>query len=287
MSLVSTLGTTPARIMGVYRLLAKGLPGAPTHDELCRAFMPPSTTDESTKSPRNLIEGTLQEGMRLGLWSWSDGGPCSLHAPPVQVGDLGQSNDELWTLLADAVWGKDGLNTDLGYAIAWLLMQDPRDGGWGVEDVSNELKDTEWSDKTGITERGKFTNFRDWAVYLGFAWQLSGDSVGGLLPDPTVHIRRRLPDIFKTRGTELTSTVFLGKLSLLSPVFEGGAFRKDVEASLERRPESQFAATTAMALQRLQEDGRITLSEKADAPEHIVLRENGETAYVSHITWTG
>ena len=75
---------------------------------------------------------------------------------------------------------------------------------------------------------------------------------------------------------------FRSKLAELAPVFEGGSFRHEVDQKSGRYlDQAEVAPTTALCLQRLRDEGAITLTTESDAPVNILTF--GESTRVSHI----
>lgn len=293
MSILSNYTASPTRVLGLYRHLLHLPQHRQEEEELRRSFMPPATTDESAGAPRKILTETISAGKSLGLWS-KESNELQLQAETADVrsddsSELDTSEEEatslrLWKTVVEALWTESD-NDDLGYAAAWFLAQDPAKGGWTQNRVSEHIKDTEWSNRTGISESGKYTCFRDWMTYLGFGWHVPGTSRRELLPDPTAHIRRRLADVFDDPGKKMTFPAFSEHLADLSPVLDGGRFRQAVEADQPSRPENHVSASTALALQRLEDEHIIELVSKADAPSHLVLEVDGARRQITHVVW--
>ena len=292
MSVLSNYTASPTRVLGLYRFLLQHSEGCEKKSVLMRSFMPPVTTNESAGEPRKILAETITAGESLGLWEQADGDLVLRKGPTngqVEAGAAEGPTEEtvtsmrLWTIVSNALWtGNDG-NDDLGYATAWFLAQDPARGGWTQSRVSEQIKDTEWSDRTGISESGKYTCFRDWVTYLGLGWHLPSSSGRELLPDPTAHIRNRLADIFDESGQEMIFPTFIEHIAKISPVMDGGRFRRAVEAERPGRPENHLSASTVLALQRLEEENVVDLLSKSDAPSHLVLAVEGERRQITHI----
>ena len=282
MSLLTNMVVTPNRVLGVYRYLLRADERRERRDTLRRALMPSSVTDESTSRPRNIVDDTLTEGERLGLWTGGETVALAADLPEEAV-QADPPSGVLRRLVAERVWAEAQQNDDLGYAVAWLLAQDPLGQGWTAERAATALKDTEWGEKTGITEKSRFATFRNWTCYLGFGWKINEGAAAVLTPDPTAHVRRQLPRLLDEAGQEIAFPVFMEQLAECSPVFEGGRFRSAVEARLSDRPETHLSASTGLALQRLQEEGAVHLVEKADAPAHMVLKDGDLNREISHL----
>ena len=281
MSVLTNVVVVPSRMAGVYRFLKEHPDGVPV-DDVYHSFMPSATTNERASEPRNIIEKTLSEGVNAGLWTTNE-------SRVTLVGEPSDVNDEvLRTTIEDALWAEEGVNDDLGRAIAWFLAQDPLDGGWTLERVADELVDTSLAEEVGITKNTKYGSFRDWVCYLGFGWQadVDGSDNQGLLPDPTAYLRRRLPDLVEGPGEEMGMALFMQRLAALCPVFEEGRLRRSVDDTFASRPDNHVAASTSFALERLERSGVLQIEAKADAPHPRVLRRGSKTIQASHLTWT-
>jgi hypothetical protein len=294
MSVLSNYTASPTRVLGLYRFLLQHSEGREKKSVLMRSFMPPVTTNESAGEPRKILAETITAGESLGLWEQADGDLVLRKGPTngqVEAGAAEGPTEEtvtstrLWTIVSNALWTGNDDNDDLGYATAWFLAQDPTRGGWTQSRVSEQIKDTQWSDRTGISESGKYTCFRDWVTYLGLGWHLPGSSGRELLPDPTAHIRNRLADILDEPGQEMVFPTFVEHLANLCPALDGGRYRLAVEGDQVERPENHLSATTTVALQRLEDEHTLELVSKADAPSHLVLETDGKRRQISHVVW--
>jgi hypothetical protein len=281
MSVLTNVVVVPSRVAGVYRFLADH-PDGVSLEETYQSFMPSATTDETSGEPRNIIEKTVLEGANAGLWT-TDDDLLTLSSEAEEMDD-----EALRTVIEESIWAEEGVNDDLGRAIAWFLAQDPLDGGWTLNRVEETLLNTPFADEVGITKNTKYGSFRDWVCYLGFGWQVdvNGSDTQGLLPDPTAYLRRRLPNLVSAPGEEMTMAQFMQRLAALCPVFESGRVRRSVDDTFSSRPENHMAASTSFALQRLGRSGLLQIDAKADAPNPRVLQRGSKTIQASHVTWT-
>jgi len=281
MSVLTNVVVVPSRVAGVYRFLTKHPDGLPL-EEAYQSFMPSATTNENTNEPRNIIEKTVLEGTRAGLWTREDD-ILALAGEPDEV-----DGETLRTTIENAIWAEEDINDDLGRAIAWFLAQDPLDGGWTLDRVAETLLNTPFADEVGITKDTKYGSFRDWVCYLGFGWQVDvdGSENQGLLPDPTAYLQRRLPDLVNAPGEEMKMVQFMRRLTELCPVFEAGRLRRSVDDMFSSRPDNHVAASTSFALERLERSGIVRIDAKADAPNPRVLQRGSKIIQASHVTWT-
>jgi hypothetical protein len=281
MSVLTNVVVVPNRVAGVYRFLANH-PDGVSLEETYQSFMPSATTDETSGEPRNIIEKTVLEGANAGLWTTEDD-LLTLSSEAEEMDD-----EALRTVIEESIWDEEGVNDDLGRAIAWFLAQDPLDGGWTLNRVEETLLNTPFADEVGITKNTKYGSFRDWVCYLGFGWQVDvdGSDTRGLLPDPTAYLRRRLPDLASAPGEEVKMAQFMQRLAALCPVFESGRVRRSVDDTFSSRSEGHVAASTSFALERLERSGLLQIDAKADAPNPRVLQRGSKTIQASHVTWT-
>lgn len=277
MSVLSNFEGMPARLEGMYRFLATQ-PNGVSKQDLFHTMMPSSTTKEDKKQPRVIVEQTWTQGVGLGLWDVEDG--------HVRLStNLQEATGGLLTVIEAYLWDNTDSNTDLGYAVAWLLAHDPVEGAWTRERVETAVNATRWADETGIGQKGRYGVLRDWSTYLGFAWKAEYNGSTGLMPDPTTHIRRLLPDVMDQTEEKVRFAHFMNALAEVSPVLDGGRFREEVDRETNSRPPKQVSASTAFALDQLQEAGVISMEEKADDPDPRVIKRGEKTSQVSHITW--
>jgi hypothetical protein len=177
-------------------------------------------------------------------------------------------------------------------ALAWFLGQDPaRPVAAGGPDPAARPRvriNDQFGDDVGafeLTMDARVQNFAYWARYLGYAWFLELDS-RAFVPDPTKAIHRMISRRFQP-GESLTIEEFLGSIAEECPVLEGGRARSDVESMLpeERRPRINrdgLSRSTSLALNGLEEDGRLELRNVSDS-RSVVLNLLGGSRPVSHV----
>jgi hypothetical protein len=200
-----------------------------------------------------------------------------------------ENNKRLWEV-------ENSKASDFCRAVSWLLAQDVYAfdcNSWSeaepfikrqVGDVTNLIvqNDTRWS------------GFKDWVTYLGFAWTSPLPRSGSLIIDPTHAIRDALPHVFRKAKT-LSSNQFIGDLSNRVPVLDGGAYRSRVEEELLSGkgehawvgvPQGQVSTSLSRGLLRLENMGVLKFDDKSDAPERLILtgRNGSAVGTYSHFT---
>jgi hypothetical protein len=200
-----------------------------------------------------------------------------------------ENNDRLWEVERSKA-------SDFCRGVSWLLAQDVFTfdcNSWSeaepfikrqVGGVTNLIvqNDTRWS------------GFKDWVTYLGFAWTSRLPRSGSLIIDPTYAIRDALPYLFGKAKT-LPSNQFLAELSNQVPVLDGGAYRSRVEEELLGgkgehawigAPSGQISSSLSRGLLRLEDLGILKCEDKSDAPERLILtgRNGSAIRTLSHFT---
>ena len=248
-----------------------------TRDQLDRALMPSAGDDDID---RNTLDKNLVEARGAGLVD-EDGDLYRLAAgapPSVLDPDTPPS-----VALSDALLhSPDDRNAALGHAASWFLGLDP----YGPDDQRTEsaiiggMRDDQVEGLTRINNDNTFGAFAGWLLGLGLA-HASPFNPKAYVPDPTAHIRLRLPTIFRDDDTLPMSEV-VARLGRLSPVFETGRYRTAIPSSL---PTDHLSRSTSLAWFRLHDEGTVVLSKPSDADVWI-LEDAGDYRSVSHVTRT-
>ena len=176
-----------------------------------------------------------------------------------------QNNKRFWE-------AEENKSSDLCRGLSWILAQDVYRTDTGshakiaaiegaqVTDVNRRIfqNDTRWN------------GLRTWMVYLGFA--RSGTQV---TIDPTEALRDMLPDIFQSAET-LPAPNFIKLAAERLPVLDGGAYRVQLEAVLNRQswvpPAAGHVSTSlSRAIQRLDREGMIAAEQRSDSESGITL----------------
>ena len=118
------------------------------------------------------------------------------------------------------------------------------------------MKDALAQDGLPLAEAGaaitnRFHNIIYWLRYLGFVVQ-TGDRLGeGLIPDPTLFLRRHLDELVPA-GEDMEIHRFISVLGTICPVLDGGAVRRRLLTRIAAEwPENQVSDSLAFALERL------------------------------------
>lgn len=227
------------------------------------------------------LRGALSRWTALGLFH-EDGTKVSVAAPHAR--SRGESIDD-WSNRIPSIcrslaldrskcyplWGdEEGISADLARGLAWILSQDiftlPR--AWSDIEVLARMQ------VRGVTlfqNDTRWNGLRFWARYLGFA---TGGS-RAFFVDPTDAVRTELKSLLP--GEEpLDARTFVSELARRLPVFDGGAYRMDVEGQLDestwRRPaDGHLSMSLSFALRRLLLDGSLILEAKSDAVHGYML----------------
>lgn len=196
------------------------------------------------------------------------------------------------TELNSTPWGTQIGTRDLTNALSWFLTFSADTAPVqmeGRERSAKELQEADFGPRQAspgsdedddgggwpIGNLARWGTFRRWAPSLGFAWVTPK---GNLVPDPTPAIRAVLPTILRN---EMTGRDFIAQLGDAVPVLDSGRYRQFVESNwLRPMPEqSRLTAPLSDALERLRNEGRLLLDDRADAAR--VTRADGST--FSHV----
>ncbi len=183
---------------------------------------------------------------------------------------------------------------DLARAVAWFLAQDPwsgvgrwsSGGGETVETLQNRIPEKE---RKLFNTQLRWQSFRRWSTFIGLARsdRTTGETL--LIPDPTAAIRNELPTVFGA-DSMLEIGEFMVRVAAVCPVLDGGALRQAVteeyEELVQNRGQDSVSHSMALALDRLETLGVISLIDAADAAKKFRV-PNAEQAdrRRSHIVW--
>ena len=212
-----------------------------------------------------------------------------------------ENNQRLWEI-------EDSKASDFCRAVSWLLAQDVYRfdcNSWNEaqpfikQQASDptiwirELKDSKESHLICSNDT-RWSGFKDWVTYLGFASNGRFPVSGSLLIDPTNAIRDSLTQVFGKFKT-LQADQFLAELSDCIPVVDGGEYRNDLESRLKTttgehawhpQPSGQLSTSLSRAILRLESLGILKCENKSDAPTRIILtgRNGSVGGTYSHLT---
>lgn len=246
------------------------------------------------------LSQTLRSWTQLGLFATEDD---KVVVSPPHLQRLGKTTDEAEERLPSVVrsialsnennerfWDNDGAKcADLSRGTAWMLAQDV----YLLNSSTKELLILENKQLKDSTKQKIFQNERDlpalreWMFYLGFA----RDGMQWVV-DPTSALRDVLPEIFSS-SNEITGLEFVERAASILPVLDGGTYRLQVEGALKEsawpRPRAGLLSTSlSRAIQRLDREGAITLSNRSDSEGVVALTGANMRTWreVSHVAPT-
>jgi hypothetical protein len=299
MSLLSEAYAVPSVVKGVYRYLLHARGQKSPAETLAATLAPealetftrnlssasreqPSETESEEKKAvgKDRVRKTVNECFRLRLLA-QEGEDVGLHPElPKEAQDPGTGERLLPLTIAKLVLNSGNeANHDLCAAIAWYLGQDAYapPGTWA--EVERILLDTGMKESLKLSDV-RYHMLEDWLCYLGFGWaHTPGDR--RLVPDPTSHLRWRLPELFPGSDRE-PFPVVMSRLATLCPVFEGGLFRTQLGGTTGE-PLQRLSTATALAWLRLRDEGAVELHHESDTAT-LVLPDGDQTVQTSHIT---
>jgi hypothetical protein len=299
MSIVTTAQAVPSRLFAIYASLFDTEHGEPK-DRIESWATPPSLSsrggaDEDGESSTTLFSNTLQEARRLGLVEEVDN-KLRLTVEARGGGKKGRESEGHFRLylqrtLFDPARAAETQQTGFMLALAWFLCTNPlRPIGFAEPpQTAIKLDIGDHASKTELTSLNRYQNFLYWARYLGFATIVGGRdaedaNLRRAIPDPARAIEAVLGTIFADEA-DLPIETFLTRLSAIFPVFEKGSVRQEYEGMRLGEPSDashRLSVSTSIALQRLEDRQRISMTSVADAPARVLdfgVRESR----VSHI----
>lgn len=288
MSVITEAYAVPSRLIGVYRYFVARKGRAEAIESVVNLLAPESlrVTGKETDSEgggRDMVRNTVREAVAMGLLAELEGGVGLNPALLDGVKEPGAAEAALPKTLADLFFRPDcESNHDLGRQTAWYLAQDvcAAPGTW--PEVEKAVSEQFGEDRIGLTNNARYGNFEDWVYFLGFAWTHVRGGKDVLTPDPTAHLRLRLPELFPGKvNTRHALPDVMSRLSRICPVFEGGFLRDEIERLFPREP-SHLSSTTALGLLRLRDEGLIDLTQESDAAT-LLLPDGDRVEPISHV----
>ncbi|MBX9456166.1 MAG: hypothetical protein KL863_09155 [Rhizobium sp.] len=184
-------------------------------------------------------------------------------------------------------WESEGAKSaDLSRGVAWMLAQDV----YTLDVNSDRLAELEGrqlvdSGAQKISQNNtRWNGLKTWMLYLGFA----RDGTQWVV-DPTQALREALPEIFGS-NQELSAPAFVDRSAAVLPVLDGGAYRILVEGALKesawpRLRAGLISSSMSRAIQRLDHEGFITLSNRSDTEGVVSLTGSNARTWrdVSHV----
>ncbi|MBL0935969.1 MAG: hypothetical protein IBJ07_14585 [Rhizobiaceae bacterium] len=240
---------------------------------------------------------TLNRWTELGLFD-EEGGSVVITEPYRSA--LGKSADEAEARLPKVArtvvlqptnntrfWESEGAKSaDLSRGVAWMLAQDV----YALDVNSDRLAELEGrqlidSGTQKIAQNNtRWNGLKTWMLYLGFARDGMQWAV-----DPTQALREALPDIYGSYR-ELSAPAFVERAASVLPVLDGGAYRIQVEGALKesvwpRRRAGIASSSLSRAIQRLDREGFVTISNRSDTEGVVSLTGSNARTWrdVSHV----
>lgn len=184
-------------------------------------------------------------------------------------------------------WESEGAKSaDLSRGVAWMLAQDVYTLDANLDRLA-ELEGRQLLDSAAqkiAQNNTRWNGLKTWMLYLGFA----RDGMQWVV-DPTQALRETLSEIFGS-NRELSGPAFVERAADVLPVLDGGAYRVQVEAALKesawpRLRAGLVSSSLSRAIQRLDHEGFITLSNRSDTEGVVSLTGSNARTWrdVSHI----
>ena len=287
MSIVTTAQAVPSRLFAIYATLFNSENGE-VKDRIEAWATPPSLRerggDDDGEPITTLFSNTLAEARRVGLVEEIDD-MLRLTTDARSGGKKGQDSETYFLAymrrtLFDPTRAGETQQAGFMIALSWFLSSSPLRPMNFSEPPQNALKAQigDHATKTELTSLNRYQNFLYWARYLGFATFVGGASDAEdlksrrVFPDPIKAIESALPSIFAD-ANDLPVEQFMSRLAAIFPVFETGSVRKDFEG-MRQTPitdsDKRLSITTSLALQRLVDRQRLTMTHDADAKARIL-----------------
>ncbi|RWO03015.1 protein DpdG [Mesorhizobium sp.] len=288
MSVIRQMEATPNRVRMLVSVLADR-PSGETEDRL-RGFCSPETLQREVKDPVTIFRVTLAAAKELGLVEEID------EKLRVRVGLLSRKGDlsaevfqaiELALLTPEAE--PDFGQSDFARAMAWFLMQpvrQPLRQGVNYKPLINKQLTIPDDVTFDLSNRDRFNSFHYWCRFLGYGEVITAQA---LVPDPSVALRRLLP-IAMGGDREAPILSLLGRLARLTPVFENGRIRRELEADAKvgfQREPQRLSQSTSFSLFRLEQEGMLKLDARSDAQALILDLGIDAPRRVSHVEMAG
>lgn len=250
MKIYTTVEPVPSRMLAVARFLLAT--GPMPEDELIPLLQPRENTGMATNTLNAALECGLvvrekkQCRLAAGLFE-QEPKPTELDAVlPLVLARL---------LLAPKI-GSD--SNSFATLCAWLLHQPvltmPVDRGG----LKNAIQGQGLSlNELQVQSDARWDNVIYWARYLGLVRQMRDEPCAGLVPDPTLFLRRHLPKLLPA-GEEVDASTFRQRVGTLCPVLDGGTVRDALLARIAPDwPEQQISDSLAFAIARLEHSGEL------------------------------
>lgn len=270
MSVLTRLEATPSRVAHLLSILADR-PSGETEDRLRDFCAPETLLKKDAGDPYTVFKATLGAARELGLCETVEDRirvrPDLVKRGELAPGFLEALESALLPIEPDASPGQ----ADFARALAWFLMQAPnRPMAFQTNYKSLIERQLQAGAPTfDLINGDRWNTFTYWCRYLGYGVAVAGRA---LAADPTQALRRLIPRVLKS-GRAVPPAAFLGLLAEVTPVFEHGWARQEVEAfglPSEGREDTRFSRSTSLALTRLEQEGLLRLGYSSDASGMIL-----------------
>ncbi|GAB5550235.1 MAG: hypothetical protein SangKO_099950 [Sandaracinaceae bacterium] len=270
----------PGPLIGTLRLLADK---SRSPDELARLAMPTSAFATGKDPDRNAFEENLRGIASLDLAAESDGRLVLDQDLPTGILDGTADPSEYALVFLDRICAaKD----TLAFALAWFLSLDPYDGGYTTKELLEALNASPDKEATRLTNKNLVPVMGYWGAALGLLWTTArrdsltaSSSTPVYIPDPTAHLRRRLPTLLSNREV-VPVRELMHRLAESCPIFEGGAIRDAVSTP---PPSGALSRSTAFALLRLHDEQSVHLEARGDSQAVTAFPDGTTTQRFTHI----
>ncbi len=295
MSVMNEPFANPSRVRGAWRLLVHFGGQAVERGDLEEMLSPISIAgdirdeedgeDVSETSHRNRIRPVINEMVKMGIVV-EDGDTVRLADDAVPPDGVDENEFFVGVVTRHLFDSQNDANHDFALLTSWFYSQNVY-APMTWEQIALELDSQTDVNRLGCKNKTRFDQFVYWANYLGFTWTLTVGKQTRLVADPTAHLRKLLPSLFRDSET-LSYSEIHSKLVSLSPLLEGGRFRTELNGkyAIEQRDSLVLSSSTAFAWYRLKEEGIVELQRKSDAADLYLFAEaSGHLSGYSGITW--
>ena len=280
MSVLTTFEAVPGRLLSLYEVLFHRENGM---DE---AVLEASATPRSlqTNDTTQLFSNPYSEARNMGMVE-TDGTKVRL-TDEARCGGKPKGDHEthfrlfIRRVLFEPERAEKAQQSKFSLALSWFLTRNPltpiKFSDPVVDQINEEIENG--ARELELSTPANSQNLLYWARYLGFATMygvrgdLDGTSGRRAIPDPCKAIEDVLDEVFDGPGV-LEVRQFLQRLSAIYPCLESGRTREELTFLLKASrdsDENQLSIATSLALQRLEDRQKVTLSTSPDSSPVIL-----------------